>query len=89
MGPDGAVRLYSCFKSGTLDRSPPKKTMNTTALSTLRSAASIVAPLLIMFVAPLLTMFAVSLVSEDQRHYVSCRLDGHGLDACLLEINGR
>ncbi len=63
--------------------------MNTTALSTLRSAASIVAPLLIMFVAPLLTMFAVSLVSEDQRHYVSCRLDGHGLDACLLKINGR
>jgi hypothetical protein len=63
--------------------------MNTTALSTLRSAASIVAPLLIMFVAPLLTMFAVSLVSEDQRHYVSCRIDGHGLDACLLKISGR
>jgi hypothetical protein len=59
--------------------------MNTTTLHTLRSAASIVG----MFVAPLLILFVASLASEDQRHYVSCRLDGHGLDACLLKINGR
>lgn len=56
-----------------------------TALPTLRSAASIVG----MFVAPLLILFVASLASEDQRHYVSCRLDGHGLDACLLKINVR
>jgi hypothetical protein len=55
------------------------------ALPTFRSAVSIVG----MFVAPLLILFVVSLASEDQRHYVSCRLDGHGLDACLLKINGR
>ena len=70
--------------SGALDRSP-LKTMNTTVLPTLRSAASIVG----MFVAPLVILFVASLASEDQRHYVSCRLDGHGLDACLLKINGR
>lgn len=34
-------------------------------------------------------MVIVSLISEDQRQFLSCRAAGSGVDACLLVVNGR
>ena len=42
-----------------------------------------------LFVAPIVVLFVCSLASEDQRHYVNCRLSGASLDACMLQIAGR
>ena len=39
--------------------------------------------------AGLALLFFVSLAVEDQRAFVSCRITGQSVDACLLKINGR
>lgn len=38
---------------------------------------------------PVVCLFIASLAIEDQRNYVACRVSGAGLDACILQINGR
>jgi hypothetical protein len=38
---------------------------------------------------PLVCLFIASLAIEDQRNFLSCRLDGASVDACILQIQGR
>ena len=38
---------------------------------------------------PLLSLFIVSLAVENQRNFLSCRLAGSSVDACILAIHGR
>jgi hypothetical protein len=52
-------------------------------------ALSITAKLSALFGGSLFALFVGTLAIEDQRHFVSCRMAGGGVDACLLQINGR
>jgi hypothetical protein len=38
---------------------------------------------------PLVCLFVASLAIEDHRHFLSCRLNGASVDACILQIQGR
>lgn len=52
-------------------------------------ALSITAKLSALFGGSLLALFVGTLAIEDQRHFVSCRMAGGSVDACLLQISGR
>jgi len=41
-----------------------------------------------LFSAYLLAIILVSLISENQRKFLSCRLAGSPADACILSIHG-
>jgi hypothetical protein len=42
-----------------------------------------------LFSGSLLAIFLGSLAMENQRQFISCRLTGASVDACLLQIHGR
>jgi hypothetical protein len=52
-------------------------------------ALTLTAKLSSLFAGSLFALFVVSLASEDQRRFVSCRATGASADACLLQIAGR
>jgi len=52
-------------------------------------ALSLTAKLSALFGGSLFALFVGTLVIEDQRHFVSCRINGTSVDACLLQISGR
>ena len=52
-------------------------------------ALSITAKLSALFGGSLFALFVGTLVIEDQRHFVACRMAGGSVDACLLQISGR
>jgi hypothetical protein len=52
-------------------------------------ALTLTAKLSSLFAGSLFALFVVSLASEDQRHFVSCRATGASADACLLQLSGR
>ena len=52
-------------------------------------ALFITAKLSALFGGSLFALFIGTLAIEDQRHFVTCRMAGASVDACLLQINGR
>lgn len=71
--------------------SDPLKILNWFTTASIGDACPLVVigRLAVVFTAPLLSMFIVSLAVEDQRNFVSCRLSGSSVDACILAIHGR
>jgi hypothetical protein len=52
-------------------------------------ALSLTAKFSALFAGSLFALFVVSLASDDQRRFVSCRATGASVDACLLQLSGR
>ena len=52
-------------------------------------ALTVTAKLSALFGGSLFALFVGTLIIEDQRHFISCRMAGGSADACLLQINGR
>ena len=52
-------------------------------------ALTLTAKLSALFGGSLFALFVGTLAIEDQRLFVSCRLAGASVDACLLQISGR
>ncbi len=52
-------------------------------------ALTVTAKLSALFGGSLFALFVGTLIIEDQRHLISCRMAGGSADACLLRISGR
>lgn len=76
-------RPYCCFngKGGDLGAAHPE--------FPIMHALSLTAKLSALFGGSLFALFVGTLAIEDQRLFVSCRLAGASVDACLLQISGR
>lgn len=79
----GPLVPYCCFNGKGGDpgtANPANHTMQALTLTAKLSA---------LFGGSLFALFVGTLAIEDQRHFVSCRLAGASVDACLLQISGR
>lgn len=80
-----ALMPYCCF-NGKGERFPGRQPLGSKPAM---HALTLTAKLSALFGGSLFALFVGTLAIEDQRLFVSCRLAGASVDACLLQISGR
>jgi hypothetical protein len=88
-GPDLFLSGLYCSPLGEASGLPFPPLLLLSSPLQIMHALTVTAKLSALFGGSLFALFVGTLVIEDQRHFVSCRMAGGSVDACLLQINGR